>query len=197
MPKQWEADIQFSEQDVFILIGQQFPALAPIRIKMLGTGWDNVAFLVNERLVFRFPRRLIAASLLKREVRMLPLLAPHLPVQIPIPEYVGYPTDTYPYVFAGYPLLAGITACRCFCSHDERVALAVPIARFLSALHHIPVDSATLQWPPRDDIARADVGGRAATVKERLSANVAGYDTSTVEALISLVDTLATTLGSR
>lgn len=53
MPQQWDADIQFTEQDVALLITAQFPELAPAQIVMLGIGWDNTAFLVDEHLVFR------------------------------------------------------------------------------------------------------------------------------------------------
>lgn len=193
MPQQWDADIQFTEQDVALLITEQFPELAPAQIVMLGIGWDNTAFLVDEHLVFRFPRRLVAASLLEREVCILPLLAPHLPAPIPAPTYVGTPTAAYPYVFAGYPLLPGRTACHFFCSDQERTALALPIARFLAALHHSPIDAETRLWAPHDDIGRALVGTRAAKIKERLTLNGAGLDAATLQFMLMLVDELATT----
>src|SRR6266849_3644209 len=39
--------------------------------------------------------------------RVLPLLAPHLPLPIPAPEFVGIPDEGYPYPFAGYELIPG------------------------------------------------------------------------------------------
>ncbi len=191
--KQWDADIQLGDEAVARLIARQFPALAPVRLAPLGTGWDNVAFLVNEALVFRFPRRQVAAHLLAREARVLPLLAPHLPLPVPAPTQLGTPTPDYPFAFTGYPLLVGSTACRLACSDAERAALAPALGRALAALHGIPLDTATLRWAPRDEIARADLLGRAPTVAARLRANAAGLGADDVQALTTSIAALATT----
>jgi aminoglycoside phosphotransferase (APT) family kinase protein len=193
MGGQWEADIQLTEGQAALLIERQFPGLAPAEMEPLGVGWDNIAFLVNRRWVFRFPRRQVAANLLEREARILPLLAPHLPLRIPVPEYVGAATRGYPYVFAGYPVLGGETACRRALTEGETADLAPALGDFQRALHHIPIGAATLEWAPGDEIARADVGRRAPQVKERLLANPAGLELGEVRALCELVDELATT----
>jgi aminoglycoside phosphotransferase (APT) family kinase protein len=193
MRRQWEADTELNAEQAALLIETQFPRFAPARLSTLGVGWDNVAFVVDEQWVFRFPRRQVAAGLLEREARILPLLAPHLPLRIPAPEYIGMPTAGYPYVFAGYPFIPGRTACRCSCSDSDRAALAPAIARFLAALHHIPIDADTRQWAPGDEIRRANTQSRAPTVKERLVANPAGLDSHDLRNLNQLVDNLATT----
>ncbi len=193
MRREWEATIELTERQAALLIEQQFPHLAPVQMSALGAGWDNAAFLVNKHFVFRFPRREIAAGLLEREARILPLLAPHLPLRIPLPEYVGAPTAEYPWVFAGYALLPGRTACQFSCSEHDRLELAPALARFLAALHRIPIRPATLEWAPRDEINRADVRTRAPRVKERILLNHAGLDAGELHALINLVDELAAT----
>ena len=96
MPQQWDADIHLTTDDVTRLIEQQFPALAPVQPVQIGIGWDNAAFLVNQQWVFRFPRRTVAAKLLDREIRILPLLAPQLPLPISSPIYAGEPTADVP-----------------------------------------------------------------------------------------------------
>lgn len=193
---QWHADIKVTETVAAALISEQFPELAPVHTTVFGVGWDNVALLVSERWVFRFPRRHIAANLVEREARILPLLAPHLPLRIPVPTYVGTPTVEYPYVWAGYKLLPGQTACRYFCTADERAALAPALGEFLRALHHIPISAETRGWAPGDEIARADVARRAPKVKEQILADAAGLDTGTVAHLVALVDELALTPAS-
>lgn len=193
MGNQWDADIQLTEQDAGRLIAEQFPQFAPARYVLLGAGWDNIALLVDERSVFRFPRRQVAADLLEREVRILPLLAPHLPLCIPVPEYLGTPTPDYPYAFAGYPVIPGRTACQFVLADHERATLAPAIAGFLAALHGIPIDADTLTWAPRDELMRADVATRVPQVKERLVANVAELPESAVRALLELVDELGHT----
>jgi aminoglycoside phosphotransferase (APT) family kinase protein len=76
----------------------------------LGAGSDNSAFLVNDAFVFRFPRRQLAVELLETEVRVLPALAPALPLAIPVPRLVGSPGSDVPLAFAGDSFLPGRTA---------------------------------------------------------------------------------------
>jgi aminoglycoside phosphotransferase (APT) family kinase protein len=120
------------------LIREQFPELSPTKIRLLGAGWDNTAFLINEDLIFRFPRREIALPLLEAEWSILPKLAPHLPLPVPVPKWRGSPTSRFPWPFIGYKMLPGFTACYANLSEDERAALAEPIAHFLSKLHNTP-----------------------------------------------------------
>src|SRR3954468_22177706 len=99
MPQQCDADIHISAEDVAHLIEQQFPELAPVQLTQLGIGWHNAAFQVNQLFVFGFPRRMVAAKLLDREIRILPLLAPRLPLSISSPIYTGEQTVAFPYRF--------------------------------------------------------------------------------------------------
>jgi aminoglycoside phosphotransferase (APT) family kinase protein len=134
----------------------------------MGVGWDNAAFVVNKRYVFRFPRRRFAAGLIEREAHILPRLAPHVPLPIPVPEFVGHPADRYPYYFAGYAILPGTTADRVTWTEDERAACAVPLARFLAALHRVPIDDETRGWAPGDEIERTNLTKRLTVLQERL-----------------------------
>lgn len=193
MSREWDPDVQLSPDDAARLIDRQFPALAPAKLELFGVGWDNIAFRVDGRLVFRFPRRQIAASLIEREVRVLPLLAPHLPVPIPVPTFAGTPDAGYPYPFAGYPLIPGTTACRFLWSDEERAMNAVPLAGFLADLHGIPVDPETLAWAPGDDIERANLTRRASVLKERLRVIAPGLEGIEVHPLVDLIDRLAST----
>src|SRR5918911_1437267 len=100
MTQPWKADVDLTPERAASLIERQFPALAPARLEPLGIGWDNAAYLVNGNLVFRFPRRQMGAGLIEREARILPLLAPHLPLPVPVPRFVGRPAGEYPFPFA-------------------------------------------------------------------------------------------------
>ncbi|MFD2471459.1 phosphotransferase [Amycolatopsis silviterrae] len=51
----------------------------------LGEGWDSVATLVDGRWVERRPKRDEVGAWLLRETRVLPWLAPQLPLTVPIP----------------------------------------------------------------------------------------------------------------
>ncbi|WP_158502273.1 phosphotransferase [Vitiosangium sp. GDMCC 1.1324] len=168
MPPLWEADVTLTPEGAARLVERQFPELAPARLEPLGTGWDNTAYTVNGHWVFRFPRRKIARGLLENEARLLPLLAPHLPLRIPEPVWLGHPEGDYPYPFAGYALLPGRTACAVAWTLEERLSNAATLGRFLAALHGIPVDDETLTRGPGDELARADLRKRAPMILERL-----------------------------
>lgn len=165
----WQADVTLTQEGAGQLIERQFPELAPARLEPLGVGWDNTAYRVNGQWVFRFPRRRIAVGLLENEGRILPRLAPYLPLSIPRPVWHGHPDDRFPYPFAGYALLPGTTACAVAWTPEERQRNAAPLGSFLSTLHGIPVDDEALALGPRDELARADLRKRAPMILERLA----------------------------
>src|ERR1700676_2615249 len=142
MQRPWTAEIEVSAALAQVLIESQFAELAPIRIAPLGVGWDNTAYRVNGEYVFRFPRRQIAVELILTETRLLPLVAPRLSLPVPVPKFVGQPTERYPWPFSGYRMLAGRTACAAGMDDRQRIAAAEPLARFLAALHAIDADEA-------------------------------------------------------
>ena len=135
MSRPWTAEIEVSSKLAAALIDAQFAQLAPAGVELLGIGWDNTAFLVNGEYVFRFPRRQIAVALLETETRLLPFVAPRLPLAAPLPEFVGEPEQRYPRPFAGYRKLAGRTACSAALTVDHRELLAAePLGAAFSRL---------------------------------------------------------------
>lgn len=188
MPPIWDADVSLTREEATRLVEHQFPELAPATLEPLGTGWDNAAYTVNGRWVFRFPRRQIAAGLLENEARLLPRLAPHLPLRIPEPVWHGRPEDPYPYPFAGYALLPGDTACEVPWTPEERLRNAAVLGRFLAALHGLAVDEETRARGPGDELGRADLHKRAPMILERLEkleAEGAEVDGAAVRAWVS------------
>lgn len=165
----WDADIYLSREAAHELVRDRFVGLGNQSFTLLSSGWDNDAYLADERVVFRFPRRKVAASLIENEIKILPLLAPHLPLSISEAKFIGAPTIDYPFTWAGYVFMDGSTACRMEWTDDERAANAPILAEFLKALHGIPVDGETRTWAPEDDLARTDMERRLPKVKERLA----------------------------
>jgi len=106
-------------------------------IKFLGQGWDNVAFLVNEKYVFRFPRKQEAEQLLLDENSVLPKLHSMVPLPIPKPIYFGKPTEMYPFHFHAYAMLAGTPAYKVDLPDDQLRECLKSIALFLKQLHTI------------------------------------------------------------
>ena len=133
----WEAEVRVDAPLARALITSQFPALATLPMRAFGEGWDNVAYLLGERWIFRFPRRAISAALIETELRVLPEIAPLLPLPVPVPRFAGSSDEGFPWPFAGYELLRGDSLSRR--PLDERAAnrAAHGVGDFLRALHAI------------------------------------------------------------
>jgi len=168
MAPEWQPEWVVTSDLAQSLIERYWPALAPVSPKELGAGWDNTVYLVNNSLVFRFPRRTIAVPLIETEVRLLPWLAPKLPLVIPNPVYAGSASDEYPFPFAGYSWIEGTTLTRSAASEGKRKAMAKPLAHFLRALHSVPSDEAGLHGASGDNLRRLDTASRRARTAKRL-----------------------------
>jgi aminoglycoside 2''-phosphotransferase len=126
--------------DYIALLGACFPTLHVQRSSMLGEGWDSVALLVNDHLVFRFAKRPDAAVRQAREADLLPLLSDRLP--LPVPHYTHTWTDpAWPgkrivgyQLIAGKPLDLGLP--------EQHATQAAQLGAFVSALHAVPLEEA-------------------------------------------------------
>jgi len=155
--KPWHPEQCVSIETATHLITEQFSHLKIIDIKFLGEGWDNTAFLINDQYVFRFPRKKETVVLLKNELKLLPYLADKLPLSTPYLEFAGNPTKQYPWIFAGYNHISGITACCANLSAASRIKNAVRLAEFLSKLHHFPLQEVQQLNLPMDISGRMDL----------------------------------------
>src|SRR5437762_3210830 len=127
MPPQWAAELEVSAEIGAALIAEQFPQLAPVRCAPFGVGWDNVALLVNGAYVFRFPRRQLGADLNEVEFKLMPAIAPLLPLPVSAATFIGAATPSFKWTFGGYRMIPGQTACRANLSEAERIDLAEPL----------------------------------------------------------------------
>ena len=136
----------------------------PASLELLGEGWDNTVLLVDGRWAFRFPRRTIAVAGVRRELAVLGQLAPQVPLPIPVPKWIGEPSDEFPWLFYGAEAIAGDELAEAALSHEARCALGRPLGRFLRALHDADV-SAEL---PNDPMGRVNMGTRVPKTFEAL-----------------------------
>ena len=125
-------------------IAEGFPDLAVDTLEYLSEGKDSVACLVNRHLLFRFPKQELAEQKLLMEIRLLPELAPTLPLAIPHFAYISQaPTASYPRAFAGYDLLDG-TSLHAYTPQIWDATWWQPfIGDFVTALHQFPVRRAS------------------------------------------------------
>ena len=168
MPE-WDAEVVFDEALVRTLLAEQFPELDASSVRLLGEGWDNSVWVVEDMWAFRFPRRGIAIPGVERELVVLPRLAPLLPVPVPEPRFVGVPSELFPWPFFGAALLGGLEVADAGLAEDARSELGAELGRFLRVLHDIEVDVDL----PDDPIRRADTPFRVERTRERLDTSEA------------------------
>jgi aminoglycoside phosphotransferase (APT) family kinase protein len=164
----WDAEVVVGEALAAQLVAR-FPETAGRPLRLLSTGWDRTAWLVDERWVFGFPRRAVVVPGLERELEWLPQLAPHLPAPIPVPRFVGAPSDAFPWPFFGGDFLPGVEAVHAPLDNDGRTAVGVELATFLRVLHspELAAELGADALPP-DGNDRANMQVRVPYTRERL-----------------------------
>lgn len=160
---EWAPEVTVDEAFARRLISAQFPDVALDSLRLIGEGWDNTVWLVDERWVFRFPRRTLAIPGVEREIRALSSLAPRLPLPVPAPVFVGEPADGFPWPFLGARFLPGTEPLGL--STEQRAGLARPLGEFLRTLHASAVPDL-----PADPFGRADMAIRVPGARERFAA---------------------------
>lgn len=122
---------------------ERYPELSGEPYRVVSSTLQNLAIVVGERLVFRFPLTSDDASL-RLEQKILPKLAKHLPLPIPEFQYASGRKDKVAYV--GYPMIPGIPLEKELLiklDAGQRQMIAKQIAEFLTALHEFKGDSMT------------------------------------------------------
>lgn len=169
----WDPEVEVDVSRARALIGEQFPELADRPMRELASGWDNVVHLVDERWVFRFPRRRIAVAGVQREIEVLARLAPNLPLPVPVPRFVGAPSGAYPWPWFGTPYLEGAELAEAGLADAEREEIATSMGAFLRALHDPALASRVAAGLPVDPMRRADMPFRVAVARRQLDELVA------------------------
>ncbi len=136
-----------------------FHDLPPIKsIYKVGEGFGSTVLEVEAggTFMFRLGRNARSAQGYERELKLLPALAPHLPLSIPHPRWYAPPSPDFPFGALGYPKIAGTSLHLAHLTPSTRPSLVNGIARFLVALHAFPVcEAVSLGIPVWDAQAEA------------------------------------------
>jgi aminoglycoside phosphotransferase (APT) family kinase protein len=134
-------EVEVDDALVRRLLSTQLPGLAyqPLtRVEAWGT--DHAIFRLGDALSVRVPKIGWAAAQGEKEQRWLPLLAPHLPVEVPVPVAVGRPAEGYPYAWYVAPWIEGGNPAPD--GPTDRGRLAADLAAFVLALQRIDTTGA-------------------------------------------------------
>lgn len=140
------------------VIRDAYPDLAINTVHMHnGAGQNSNILLVNDGLIFRFPRYDQGVAALAIELAILRYIHATVPLPVPNPIYTSSDIHTVGSAFMGYRMLAGEPLWR------ETVAaisdpatvqgVAGQLGHFLAALHALPVEPLITKVPVRDDLA--------------------------------------------
>lgn len=134
------------------LLREQHPDLVDRPLKLGACGWDNQVWRLGDDLAVRLPWATQSAdALLRKEHAWLPILAPHLPLQIPVPQRLGEPSERFPRPWLVTTWVPGEPADRAPATRAAEAA--VTLAAFLTALHRPAPDEAPAgrgrgaRWP--------------------------------------------------
>jgi aminoglycoside phosphotransferase (APT) family kinase protein len=157
------AEIEIDEQLIAALLSEQCPELAALPVRIVDNGWDNTIARVGREWMVRLPRRAAAAQLVVNEQTWLPVLAPTLPIDVPVPWFCGSGGDMFPWAWSVCRWLPGRTAAES--PPVDTAKAARLLAQFIEALHQpAPSDA------PRNEFRGVALQRRAAAVGERAAA---------------------------
>jgi aminoglycoside phosphotransferase (APT) family kinase protein len=123
------------------LLREQHPDLADLPLMFGARGWDNQLWRLGNDLAVRLPwATQDADELLLKEHALLPALAPRLPLQIPVPQRLGQPSERFPRPWIVTTWVAGEPADRAPAARGAEAADT--LAAFLAALHQRAPDGA-------------------------------------------------------
>jgi aminoglycoside phosphotransferase (APT) family kinase protein len=162
------------------LLGVQFPEWSRLPVEpVLPRGTDNALYRVGGDLVARLPRTPRTEAALQREREWLPRLAPHVPLEVPVPLADGEPEKEYPFRWAVYSWLDGEQATADHIADQTR--LAADLAGLLAALQRI--DPAAGPGPGPQNVFRGEpISRRDEAVRSSVAKLGEAIDTERVTA---------------
>ncbi|MCA0988510.1 phosphotransferase family protein [Guptibacillus algicola] len=120
-------------------INTVYPELNITSIKQNTIGQNNDVVIVNESLVFRFPKYEEGIEALRKETDVLNHVRKHVSLPIPSPTYQSFDPYEAGKVFAGYEMIEGEPLWRenfhRFTKEEDKERIARQLVTFLTELH--------------------------------------------------------------
>jgi aminoglycoside phosphotransferase (APT) family kinase protein len=131
-----ENEVDTDAELVRRLLASQHPQWADFPIaRVRSAGTDNAVYRLGDDLAVRLPRVFTAVEHVAKEQTWLPVLAPHLPLAVPVPIARGEPEPFFPYPWTVVRWLSGDTAT--LDRLDDPVQAALDLAAFVRALQSV------------------------------------------------------------
>lgn len=139
VPVMHDDELAVPDDLVRALLREQFPRWADLPLhRVASTGTDNAVFRLGNDLGLRLPKVEWPVEAIAHEHRWLPVLAPLLPLELPVPVGDGRPSADYPWPWTVYPWLTGANPGIGSAPDD----LVDDLIQFRRALAEVPIDGA-------------------------------------------------------
>lgn len=166
-PRLHEDEVDIDATLVRRLLSEQLPGYggSPLRHVPSG-GTENAVFRLGDHLAVRMPLHRSAVGGLRKEVRWLPVVAPHLSLAVPEVVSTGEPSKDYPFPWAVVRWLAGEDAL--VGRIDPIRDAALTLGRFVTELQRIDMTDAP---PPGSEgfLRGLPLAGRDSTFRAALA----------------------------
>jgi aminoglycoside phosphotransferase (APT) family kinase protein len=107
-PRMHDDEIETDCDLVRRLLSSQHPQWADLPIdRVVSAGTDNAMYRLGGELAVRLPRIHWAVDMVAKERKWLPVLAPHLPLAVPLQVAAGDPEEVFPYPWSVVRWLPG------------------------------------------------------------------------------------------
>ncbi|MEI3892668.1 MULTISPECIES: phosphotransferase family protein [Bacillus] len=133
------------ENEYVAYLQRLYPELQINSVYINEIGQNNDVLIVNDNIVFRFPKYEKGIQKLRIETQLLEKIRPFITLQIPNQSYQGFQNEVPGKVFAGYEMIEGDPFWKNVFTeiNDEKQLqkLACTLAIFLKELHEIPLST--------------------------------------------------------
>jgi aminoglycoside 2''-phosphotransferase len=166
-----EGERNNKEQVYLQRVRDLYPGLEAGTTRLIDEGEFNDILIVDNTLIFRFPRSPDGIERLRIEVALLEAIQEHVSLPIPNPSFISEDMETVGMAFMGYRMLSGeplrdhlnAFKAEAACRH-----LAGQLATFLRELHDFPVEAVGLELPVQDRGRREALPGTYEHVRQHL-----------------------------
>jgi aminoglycoside phosphotransferase (APT) family kinase protein len=129
-------EVETNVELVRYLLASQHPQWAHLPIERVqSAGTDNAMYRLGDELAVRLPRIHWSVDSIAKERKWLPVLAPHVPLAVPLPVATGDPEAVFPYPWSVVRWLAGEVATLDRLGNPVQAAL--DLAAFVLALQAV------------------------------------------------------------
>lgn len=126
--------------ECIVIIKEKYPHLFIEDYSWINQGENNDILIVNNQLIFRFPKYQRGIEDLKQEAEVLTEIQKYITLPIPKPQFQCFDDLLVGKVFIGYSLIPGEPLSReIFFKTKEKYVFADQLGGFLSELHNIPL----------------------------------------------------------